>query len=75
MDSFMQMLVFWQLSTPDLLYSYKAILPPDISAHSKTQGFAFSSTGIYANIPGTVLGTAFIHIQGQFVVTKKASAY
>lgn len=44
-------------------------------AHGKTQIFAFSWTGIYPNAPGTILGTAFIDIQGRFVVTKKVHAH
>lgn len=74
-DRFMQMLVFWQLTTPDLLYTYREILLADISEHGKTMGFAFSWTGIYPNVPGTVVSTPFIDIRGQFVVTQKASAH
>lgn len=74
-DTFMQMFVFWQLTTPELLYSHRAILLLDISVHGKTWGFAFSRTGMDPNTSGTMLVNTFIYTWVQFAVTTKASAY
>lgn len=74
-DTSMLTPVIWQLNTPDLLYSYRAILLPDISAQGKSQGFAFSGTGMYPNFSGSVLRSAFIDTLHQIAVTTKASTH
>lgn len=74
-DTFMLLLVFWQLTTPDLSYSYGATLLPDISSQGKILGFAFSGTGIYPHFSGTMLCSTSIDILHQFAVTTKASTH